>query len=406
VDDFAVIADGRLLPRQFVQLSFSNGGKVAEVPNAEGDPIAVGDVIARLENSEALAAEVARAQLDLLNAQQAVIDLNASAEMVKAQATQAVALAQDALEKAQRRLKNIQSPDVAFYQDRVDDAQRALTVAQQNAEITDIGGLNAALTTAKDMLEDAQNTLTAFKDLEARYPGGYTEPLKEAQKAFDQAVNNVKTIELQIDQAQSGNTIAIRDAQKALDEALANLADSQAGPDATKLTLAQADLTLAQATLDDAQADLAKVASGPDPEQLALAQARVTTVQAALAAAKAALDKNELRAPFAGTLANINLKAGEQVGPGQVVVTLADFSGWVIETDNLTEIDVVKVEAGQGVAVALDSLPEATLRGTVVSIRDVFEEKRGDVTYTVRIALADADPLMRWGMTAQVTFDK
>jgi HlyD family secretion protein len=406
VDEFAIIAEGRVLPRQFVQLSFSTGGKVAQVLHAEGDQVAEGAVLARLENSEALAAEVARAELERLNAQQAVTDLNESAAMTRAQAEQAVALAQDALEKAQRRLKNTVSPDVAFYQDRVDDARRALTVAQQNAEIIDIGGLNAALTAAQDALEDAENTLTTFTDLEARYPGGYTDALKEAQKAHDLAVNNVKTIELQIDQARSGNTAALRDAQEALDDALANLADAQAGPEATKLALAQADVTLAQATLDDAHAHLAKVATGPDPEQLALAETRVATAEAALIAAQAALDKNELRAPFAGTLATLSLKVGEQVGPGQAVMTLADFSGWMVETDNLTEIEVVKITSGQGVDIVLDALPDTTLRGQVVSIRDVFEEKRGDVTYTVKITMTDAHPQMRWGMTAQVTFDK
>ena len=69
VDDFAVIADGRLLPSQFVQLSFANPGRVAQLLRAEGEPVAQDEVIARLENSEALAADVARSELERLNAQ-------------------------------------------------------------------------------------------------------------------------------------------------------------------------------------------------------------------------------------------------------------------------------------------------------------------------------------------------
>jgi hypothetical protein len=44
-----------------------------------------------------------------------------------------------------------------------------------------------------------------------------------------------------------------------------------------------------------------------------------------------------------------------------------------------------------------------TLKGTVQSIATVFVESRGDVTYTVTIALDSIDPRARWGMTAQVT---
>ena len=39
-------------------------------------------------------------------------------------------------------------------------------------------------------------------------------------------------------------------------------------------------------------------------------------------------------------------------------------------------------------------------------ISDVFEEKRGDITYTVRLLLSNPDPALRWGMTVVVTFNK
>jgi hypothetical protein len=51
-------------------------------------------------------------------------------------------------------------------------------------------------------------------------------------------------------------------------------------------------------------------------------------------------------------------------------------------------------------------LPDVTLNGTVTQIASVFEEKRGDVTYTVKVLLKDTNPSIRWGMTAAVTFEK
>ena len=92
--------------------------------------------------------------------------------------------------------------------------------------------------------------------------------------------------------------------------------------------------------------------------------------------------------------------------PGRPVVTLADFSQWYVETDNLTEIEVVDVSLDQEVSIVSDALPEITLNGEVESIKDLFEEKRGDITYTTRILVPEIDPRLCWGMTVVVTFEE
>jgi len=406
VDDFAIIADGRLLPSQFAELSFSAGGQVAEILAAEGDSLAADAVIARLGNREMLEAEVARAQLELLNAQQALAALQDSAAVVAAQAELDVAQARDKLDQVQRKLRNMQNPNVEFYQDRVEDAQQALTTIQQNSEITDIGGLKTGVTAAQDALETATNNLNDLQSLNERYDGCCTQRIEDAQDAYAQAADNARVAELRLEQAQSTNAQSLEDTQEALDDAQKDLAYIQGSPNAIKLSLAQADVKLAEANLAEAQARVAKVKGGPDPDELALAQARLVSAQDGLAAAEAGLKHSELRAPFVGVLAKLSLKVGEQVGPGQAVATLADFSQWVVETDNLTEIEVVKIKTGQGARVVLDALPDQLLHGKVTSISSVFEEKRGDITYTVKLALEDALPEMRWGMTAEVTFDK
>jgi multidrug resistance efflux pump len=77
-----------------------------------------------------------------------------------------------------------------------------------------------------------------------------------------------------------------------------------------------------------------------------------------------------------------------------------------VETDDLTEIEVVDVKVGQKVTVVADALPEVEMTGTVEEINQMFEEKRGDITYTVRISLDNPDSRLRWGMTVVVTFQK
>ncbi len=119
---------------------------------------------------------------------------------------------------------------------------------------------------------------------------------------------------------------------------------------------------------------------------------------------RAALANAEVRAPFAGTITNLDLKVGEFAASATPVVTIADLSSWVIKTTDLTEIDVVRIKEGQPVTLTLDALPDVTLKGYVLSIAQNYAEKQGDIVYEVTVLLTDKQPSMRWGMTAQVNF--
>lgn len=145
---------------------------------------------------------------------------------------------------------------------------------------------------------------------------------------------------------------------------------------------------------------------GLDPDRMNTLEAQVEATNANVASAQEILDARELKATMAGTVTDIRLIPGQRVEVGEVVMAVADFSEWIIETDNLTEIDVVEIEAGQLVEVTLDALPGMMLVGEVVNINARFEEKRGDITYTTTVLLTETDPRMRWGMTAAVRFDE
>jgi HlyD family secretion protein len=113
-----------------------------------------------------------------------------------------------------------------------------------------------------------------------------------------------------------------------------------------------------------------------------------------------------LTAPFAGTIATLNLELGEVAAPGIPVGALADFSGWLVETTDLTELDIVAVRVGLPVNVQVDALPDEVLAGTVEDIATVASLTRGDVTYAVTIRLEDISDLpLRWGMTTFVDVD-
>jgi HlyD family secretion protein len=157
------------------------------------------------------------------------------------------------------------------------------------------------------------------------------------------------------------------------------------------------DLALKKAKLDEAQKTYDRLKEGVDSDQLAVLEARLNAAKAGVAAL-------EVTAPFDGVIANLEAKAGESIQSGSEAATIADFSGWLIKTTDLTEIDVVNLSEGQPVTVTLDALPEAELKGQILSIGQNYAENQGDIVYKVTILLTDTHPAMRWGMTASVSF--
>jgi len=417
-DSGVVIAEGRLQPKQYAAISFAVGGQIAEVLVSEGAQVKRDEVIIRLKNRESLQAEVSRADQERINADQALKDLKDTANVATAQALLDLSKAKDALDKAEKDLRNFKNPDIDYYERQVAKAQDNLSKTQETQQINDIAGLSSALKAARDALKDLKEkvTQTTLNEIEAcqnktceekyvAWIGGRGLKLTDAKDAYNDAVNKVKVAEIQLEQAQRNASVTQRDLQKILDDAKQNLKDAQ-NPDALKVAIYEAELAKAKAKVAEAQRNYDKVKSGVDPDKLATAEARVKTANASLEAAKTALANAELKAPFDGTVSEIKLKVGEQVSPGQAVAVIADFANWVVKTNNLTEIEVVKVKEKQKASIKLDAMPDKKLNGAVDSIAPFFEEKRGDITYTITIAVTDLDPKMMWGMTAQVTFEK
>jgi multidrug resistance efflux pump len=156
---------------------------------------------------------------------------------------------------------------------------------------------------------------------------------------------------------------------------------------------------LAKAQQTEAERVYEILKDGPDPKEVALAEAKLKNAQSQLTAAQAAVGNLELRAPFTGTVVTVDLKSGEYVNPGVSVVMIADFSDWRVETTDLTELNVVRINENDPVKITFDALPGVEFPGRVSLIRTLGESRQGDITYTVLIDLEKYDPRLRWNMT-------
>ena len=161
---------------------------------------------------------------------------------------------------------------------------------------------------------------------------------------------------------------------------------------------AENDLALKKAKFEELQRSYDRMKDGADKDQLALLEARLN-------AAKARVAAFSVLAPFDGVVADLNAKLGGSINAGEVAVTVADFSSWIIKTTDVTEIDVVKLKEGQPVTVTLDAISGLQLQGQILSIGQTYSQNQGDIVYDVTVLLTDVDPAMRWGMTAAVKFE-
>jgi HlyD family secretion protein len=98
---------------------------------------------------------------------------------------------------------------------------------------------------------------------------------------------------------------------------------------------------------------------------------------------------------------------GDQVQPGSSIVQVVDPQGLDLTT-KIAEQDRANVQVGQAVEVVFDALPGHTFHGTVksvggMSVRQFFSNNTNG-NFEVSIQLADSDPRLRSGFTANLVF--
>ena len=175
-------------------------------------------------------------------------------------------------------------------------------------------------------------------------------------------------------------------------------------------TLVKLDTTILEAKVREAEANVLAADAqirylnrlATDPLHFESAQADLVRAQALLDSAKATLlAQSTLTAPFDGTIVSVDIAPAETVVPGQVVIVLGDLSKYQIETTDLSERDVIRVQIGQPANVFIEALNEE-FTGEVIDIDRVSSTLGGDVVFKVTIELDKQPQGLLWGMSADV----
>jgi HlyD family secretion protein len=383
-------ATGVVRANQSAVLTWQTSGTLQEVLVNVGDTTAAGDLLASLQQTS-LPQSVILAQADLVSAQRAQDDL------MNSQIQQASAL--QALEEARQALEDARNPElvaaraleaVANAQKAVENAERTLRWTQTPATQSYVDEAQAQVTLAKDVLDRAKEKYAPYENkpednvVRARL----LSDMAAAQQQYDFAVRNLNSMlgtASPVDQAV---------AQANLETVRAQLADAQREFERVKDGPTQADISLLEARLADAQREWDRLKDGPATDDLAAAQARV-------AAARAAIDQAFVKAPFNGTVTEVNTKPGDQASPGVPAFRVDDLSRLLVDVQ-VSEVDINRIQVGQDVSLVFDAVLNKQYTGSVTEVALVGSTTQGVVDFTVTVELTNSDQSVKPGMTAAV----
>jgi RND family efflux transporter MFP subunit len=175
------------------------------------------------------------------------------------------------------------------------------------------------------------------------------------------------------------------------------------------IDVAQQELDRAEAAVTKAELQVEQLPDDATPAEVEQAQVDLRLARtdrdvaaSALTEAQVALRQTELRAPFSGTVAAINVERGEQARAGEPVITVGDLTGWLIETTDLSELEVVRVSVGDAATVTFEALPNLVLAGHVDQIQVRGTGAAGNVVFAVAIRPDTHNTDLKWNMTATV----
>jgi HlyD family secretion protein len=365
------------------------------------------------------AADIRQAQANLQAAQLRLDSLKnpapakiSAAQLDLSQARTALATSRDSLSAA----KTSAEQDLNRATQSLHQAQAGYSTALQNWQYVQESGRDPYSPTTTD-----SNGKAKPNKLNGAERRKYYEAFAQAEAALHSAESAVAQAQVNFDTARQREAAeapqaeaAVANAQQQLDALLhpdqASLAGAQAEVAAAQAQLDKlrqggtaADVSAAQAQVDQAIIDRERLSAPAAAADIAAAEAALTQAQTQLDAANTKLAQATLAAPFAGTVAVVNVTAGGVAGSA-AAVTLVDLSALHVDVE-VSESELPKVKPGQRASITFEALPDITLNGVVESIAPTPTSGQSVVTYLVQVRFDPGAAGVKVGMSADLSIE-
>ena len=343
---------------------FFQEGTVEAVLVEEGDTVAEGPVLAKLDTSEW------EEQLNALGDQ-----VTASERQVTAKERDLLQ-AQINLETSAQNLKNArgdeETKELALLNKQIslDQANYNLSVAEQTYTWPDIEIAEADIEKAEAFLQYALDGAAESSDSTwDRLVTRAQADLDAAQRIYDALVVGFDTEEVAIKKKQVAS---------------AEMAFAQSQVDLNNVA--------ADVSLKELQVELS---TGKTADALTA----IKDAQKALVDAQEEMEEAERKspiivAPFAGFITVVNVEGGDEVLSGTVAVQLADPEKFEADI-MISEIDILQVKVGGEAWVQVDAMPGMSLPAKVTHISPTATIQSGVVNYKVKVAITSPEAIMK-----------
>jgi RND family efflux transporter MFP subunit len=341
---------GTLTPANEVSFGFGVSGQITELDVKIGDTVQAGQVIGKMDDTDAQAAyEQAKRNLADLTTPAAV-----------AAAEQAVADAEVDVTNALANLKHIISPDVYYWEGQVASAEAALKAAQADGGTSPSADQQKKVDDATAALNRVQSNLQAAK---LTYINVYV------PATYSYQVTKQVTVALRVTEVTTTEIIPPSDAEIAAARATYQLAIEK-----QKEAQVYLDLLNGKALPQDV----------PGSSLTSLVEA-----QNALQTATDNLKATQLIAPISGTVTDLTASVGDYVN-ASAIVTVADLSQpYTIDAYFDTE-DWLNIKTGLEADVTFDVLPDNVFTGKVMVIYPTLDTTSNSSLVHVIVKLSEA----------------
>ncbi|MCS6840164.1 MAG: HlyD family efflux transporter periplasmic adaptor subunit [Roseiflexus sp.] len=370
-----VTVTARATPVDMVRLAFRRDGRVNVVNVRRGDVVKQGDILAELQQEEALD-ELRRAEDDLAQARR---DLE-SARLAKEKRIKERELD---VERARRELERLlpggEADLFAELQERLETAQRELRRTRDDASWSKTSAEEALLDRAEALSDTQKAYSTAYwnwnwvqrygtdpenpfitNEAGVRVPNLLTEKQKEeyrvkliqAERALRDAERNLEQAQRARDRAYEDEIVRIREAEKKVEEAQRALDMLLQGKNKT-IEEARLAFERAQVALEEAR-----------NETLNSAIRAVENAERALEKARRRVNDGRVIAPQNGTVLAVAIEPGATVTAFEPVIEVADPSN-VEFAATLSPQQMRLLSEGQSVEIRLLSRPDLAIPGVI-----------------------------------------
>ncbi len=400
-----VSGTGEITTRNDSQLNFLVTGTVAEVRVTEGQQVKKDDILALLDTT-LYDQQVTQAEANVASAKATLAALQSNgADAVAARAQLAQAQAALDATKPDSTSADVRAAKLNLQtaQYNLQSTKDRLSLAKTQAQVQ-LDLANQSLAQAQSQFDfDRYNwewivengTDPAMPNIRGRENKLGDQAIKRYQVAYevsmsrrDAAQISFRNAEIGFDQAKQAETVGVATAEfqvKQAELALERLT-SPTGKDRAAL----------EAAVAGAQASLNRIET-----QRMQAQAGVAQAEAALTLATLNRTRAEIRAPFDGVIALVDVNPGDAANPaGRPVIRVVDTTSLRVEVQ-ISDADIANVSLDQRVTVSVDALPGQQFEGTVTFISPIANVVGNVRSYTIHIALDDVANL-RAGMSARV----